>query len=380
MRTFCVLLFALSIVSNAFSAPLSSWHSALQGDPKSVGRGGTGIVLSDDLWGVFENPAGSAMIVGGTTLQLSSNSIEDRDLNPGETLKVRSAGVVAPETPWGFAIGGVNSNQTELINEYTVSTSRLFENDRLSLGAALNFGQSPTDTALGTTLGALYRFPKRFILGASYRTPMQYVRSDHTSYSHPGESGLGAGYIPNRFFKTELGFRFRGASVPADSSLTVQPHLGFEYQFVSLRQIQIRLYAGTYFETTRLHETFGIGADPWIFSFGTAVDTAPGYRNYLFAFGLDIGRTLKKLKIIPPSVPAPPGGLFPKPLEVNEDWMNERMQDDPENSFHEIGSSLQRIKRRIGNMDQVIKDQPGTLKEESDSISDDWNDIKEDLK
>ncbi|MGK5082044.1 hypothetical protein WDW37_01970 [Bdellovibrionota bacterium FG-1] len=375
------LLMAASVFAPVFAN--DDWHSGLQGDPRSVGRGGTGVVLSDDLWGVFENPAGSALTVPGTQLQYSKNKIQDtQTLVAGRELQFFSAGLVAPETPWGFSAGLSESSQAEAVREYSVSASRLFLNEHLSLGASLNYGYSVSadrmlvyQSAWGATLGGMYRFPKRFLVGMSYRSAMGYSKSDGGAFLHPWNFEMGLGQIPNRFFRAELGVRFIGASEPGVFSIHAQPHLGFEYEFINLRQIQIRLYSGSYLENSRLHGTFGFGLDPWLFSVGASVDVASGYRNYLFAVGLDVGRTLKRLRVAPSTVSAPPGGVFPSPLEVNEDWLPPRLQDDPENSFQDIGPSPDRIKKRIENMDQIIKDQPKAIEDEAGAFLQDWNDL-----
>ena len=372
-----VLLWAASSRSVHAS---EGWQSGLQGDPRSVGRGGTGIVLSDDLWGVLENPAGSAMLVPGSTLQFSRNSIEDNVLLPeGKQLQMSSAGAVAPQTPWGFAASYTGSNQSAFVREYTVSGSRLFMDDHLSVGAGLTYGRS-TLPAWGSTVGALYRFPKRVILGASFRSAMVYRGDEGPSFRHPWSFGVGAGTITNRFFRTEMGLRFLGRSLSSDSSVRVQPHAGAEYEFINLRQVKVRMYGGSYLENSRLHGTVGAGVDAWIFSVGSSVDLARDYRNYLFSVGIDLGRTLKKLRVLPSTVPAPAGGLFPNPLEVSDDWLARRIQDDPENAFQEIGSSLERLDHRIKNADQILKDQPKAIQDEIDSFSNDWDDLKEELR
>ncbi len=375
-------IFPLLLLLNSVSAFSSEgWHTGLQGDPRSVGRGGTGIVLSDDLWGVFENPAGSALTVPGTQFQFSKNTIHDQKLlSPDQNLNMYSAGGVAPETPWGFAAGVSESNQAALVRETSISASHLFLNDHLSLGAALNYGKSPTKQAWGTTIGAQYRRPERLIYGISFRTPLEYTAPDGTSFSHPWSLGLGVGKIPNRFFKTEIGISLKGPTLPQSSALSFQPHAGIEYEFFSFRQLQLRLYSGSYVENSRIHATFGLGTDPWIFALGASIDVASGYRNTLFALGIDVGRTLKKFKVAPSTLPAPPGGLGPNPFEPSDDWFPPRLQDDPENSFQEIGPSPERIIKRIGNFDQIIKDQPKAIEEEGAGFSKDWKDLKEDLR
>ncbi|MGK5088280.1 hypothetical protein WDW86_12040 [Bdellovibrionota bacterium FG-2] len=371
----------LSFFATSSAKANQGWNTGLQGDARSVGRGGTGIVLSDDLWGVFENPAGSALTVPGTQFQYTRNTIHDQKLlGPDQNLSMYSAGGVAPQTPWGFAAGLTESNQAALVTEYAISASRLFFDEHLSLGTALNYGKSPATQAWGTTLGAQFRRSERLIFGMSFRTPLEYRAADGTVFSHPWSVGLGVGKIPNRYFKSEFGISLKGPTLPGTNTLSLQPHAGIEYELISFRQLQLRLYSGTYLENSRMHATFGFGTDPWIFSLGASIDVASQYRNTLFAVGVDVGRTLKKFKVAPSTLPAPPGGLFPKPFEASDDWFPPRLQDDPENSFQEIGPSPERIIKRIGNIDQIIKDQPKALEEEGAGFSKDWKDLKEELR
>jgi hypothetical protein len=366
------------------------WRSELQGDARTVGRGGAGIVLSDNLWGVFENPAGSALTAPGTTLQLARNSIIDQELAGSalnNELVVKSGGIVIPETPWGFAFGSSESNQTIPVREYHLSASRLFLEDHLSLGVAMNYGisftedkTSSTSTSWGTTLGALYRFPKRILIGVSFRSGMNYASTDGVPFSHPWSLGMSVGHIPNRFFRGEAGVRWLGANYSDQSVPHPKPYLGLEYKFLDLRLLQARLFTGGYYEDRRMHSTFGINLDPWVFALGAAVDLARNYRNYLFSVGLDIGRTLKRFKLIPPTVPGPPGGLFPRSFEILDDWLPPRLQDDPENSFQEIGASIRRITNHVGNLEEIIEHQPTVIEDEADALKKDWNDLKNSIR
>lgn len=361
-------------------AATARWNSGLQGEPRSVGRGGAGTVLSDDLWGVLENPAGSAMIVGYSLLQFFNNSITDfESADPNHSLNVTSGGIVIPYHRWGLAFGYSESNQLGQVREFTFSGAHRFLQDRLSLGVAFNLGSLNQNFAVGTTVGALYRLPKRVILGASFRTPLTYVEQNQSTFTHPWHLGVGVGYIPNRFFRAEVGIRLRGASRLGDAAVNYQPHIGFEYEFVNLRQLRVRSFVGSYLESERLHGTLGIGMDPWIFFVGLAVDAAQGYRNYLFAFGIDVGRIMKKLRIMPSSITAPPNGLFPDPLQISDDWFPPQLQDDPANAFQEVGPSIGRIQSQFGKLDQVVKGQPKAVQEEVESFSKDWNDIKEEI-
>lgn len=368
-------------------ASVEGWHSGAQGDARTVGRGGAGIALSDTIWGVGENPAGSALTVNGTVLQLAANAIEDTQ---GEGLlrspNSFSAGLLMPVTPWGYALTLTESDERAFVREFAFSSSRLFLDDRLSLGAALSYGRSysinykdVTSASWGSALGVLYRFQKRIIIGMTLHTPMGYSTELGESFNHPWSVGLGIGQIPNRFFRAEMGLRLIGPSLPSESSLRLVPHIGLEYVFIDLKQLRFTLYTGTLLEHGRIHGTGGIGANIWAFTLGGAADLAKGYSNTLFSFGLDIGLVLKKLRILPRTVSAPAGGILPNPIEINEDWLTPRLQDDPENSFHEIGASIQRISKRLGDPAVILNDQLKILEEEADSFSTDLNAIGEDV-
>ena len=101
------------------------------------------------------------------------------------------------------------------------------------------------------TLGALVRFPKRVILGVSFRTQKSYLDTQGEVFHHPWQASLGLGQIINRFFRYELGVRLLGPNVPNDgiygdqSRHQLQPHAGFEYEIANLRKRKVKLNAGT---------------------------------------------------------------------------------------------------------------------------------------
>jgi len=375
------LVIALASLVGAPAVAAESWPSCI-GDARAVGRGCTGVVLADSVWGVLTNPAGSALTVSGTALQFSNNQIT----NP-LGVAVYSGGVAVPlahlelGTLGGLAAAGQTFDQSGRVSEYSVSAARLFLDDRLSLGLAFNYGFAGTtpgagSQAIGATGGALFRLPKRFLLGAEFRSQMNY------SLAHPWEFGIGFGQIVNRFFRYELDLRFLGPSLSSDSPVSLQPHLGMEYQFLDLRQFRLNLFSGGYMDNVRVHGTLGLGVDVWVFSVNGAADVASNYLNLLVGVGVDVGKVMTKLRIAPPSVPPPPGGIFPNPFEVNDDWLPSRLQDDPANSFTEIGASPERWKKRIKDIGKVPSASDGkkVIKDEVDSISDDWEEIKEELK
>lgn len=392
MEVMGVMGIAAPQMQQALAAP--AWYSGILGDPRSVGRGGIGVALADDFWSVIDNPAGSALTTADTALQFSTNTITDT-LSDTQPLRVYSGGMVVPVTPWGFATGYESSNLTGNVREYTLSASRLLLRDHLSVGLSFNYGFSssgPSSNSLnslnsfvsdtqawGLTSGVLYRLEHRVMIGAKFRSQMNYPAGDGTPFYHPWELNFGVGQIRNRFFRYGLELRTQGPSSPNSSSWSLQPHLGVEYQVVNLRQIQIRLYSGSYLEGSRLHGTGGGGVNFWIFSLSAGADLGPSYQNILFALGVDLGKTAKKLKILPSSVQAPIQGPFPDPLEVSDDWLPRRLQDDPENSFQEIGPSAERLKNRIIQIKKIGQDQPDSLREEKDSFSKDWNELREGL-
>ena len=350
----------------------SHWYDGFQGDPRTVGRGGAGTVLSDNLWGILTNPAGSALTTLDSGLQYSNNSVQDLSRPAGDqSISLNSGGIVFPAPPWGLSAGVSSYGYTFGVKEFFLSGSRLFLQDRLSLGAGLRYGTAERGSVLGGSMGAIYRLPKRFLVGSSIRSGMNYP-TPGSELVQPWSLGVAFGQIPNRVFSYELGVRF--------SSLYVQPHLGGEYKFIDLRQLRVRLFAGGYHDGFRPHGTLGFGVDPWLFTLGVSLDAARDYTNYLFSFGVDIGRVLKKLRLVPSTVRAPSEGILPNPTGIREDWFPPRLQDDPENSFQEIGPSAERIKKKISRLPSLLGDQPQVLKEEKDAFEDDWKTIQEDLK
>jgi hypothetical protein len=265
------------------------------------------------------------------------------------------------------------------MRELRLSAARVFLESRLSLGLSLNLGQGHEEInfesasrfdrresawGVGFTAGAMYRLPQRVLLGLSLSPPTTHdlgQAADQTpelpgfyqSMRTPTRIGAGIGWIPNRLTRFDFTTFWIGST--ADTALlrdetrrvgetpTLQPRLGGNYLFVDYRELTATLFFGTYYEVSRitggdnrLHLTYGVEIKPWIFTIGIADDSAAGYRNQIFSFGIDIFKVMAKLDLIP-KVPRPDSaGIFPNPFYLSDSSLTRPLVENWEPSEDDI--------------------------------------------
>ena len=344
----------------------SIFTSGVLGGTKNLGMSGAMTGLADNYSGALDNPAGPAMTLersefAGVVGQLSSSLLND----PQSKYVYGELGASTPLT-WG---GGVTLNDVfsfsakdpsgEVISvrSYALTLSQRFLDNRLSIGVAPLLGivstQSQHMKSLNWRLGVLYRFPHQIFLGASYRFPQSYQPdSKNRIFTTPGVFSLGASWMVNRFFRAAFSLKAIGNEdqtfmihLPQEQvgrSLSLQYHLGIDYQFISFKGLDAYLYAGTYSENTRSslgsrqHYTWGVEVLPLFFQLSAAQDVGPQYQNTILKISFNLGFILENLPIYPPSVKGPSGGVLPNPIKRSEDWLMTHVQDHPEDSFQVI--------------------------------------------
>ena len=147
----------------------------------------------------------------------------------------------------------------------------------------------------------------------------------------PWRVSLGLGFIPNRFFRADLTLHLftatphtalvRDEAALVGQSVTLQPRLGAAYVFADFKEFKSTLFAGTYFEWSRIagsesrvHGTAGVEARIWIFTVGGGIDVAVDYRSYQLSLGVDVFGVLARLKVIPKFWTPPSNVMFPHPF------------------------------------------------------------------
>jgi hypothetical protein len=383
----CVLLTAVPIV-RADTLPYSTrvhsysgWNTSVSGDVRTVGMSGATIGLPDTFLAASSNPSGLAELLKDADDNIISNNIKDKNIQSTDSpVQTSSLGVAVSIYPWGASIGYVTpsreggpyylsnsldyGNVTVTTRELRLAVARVFAEGKFSLGASINIGQAEEEMqiltgntgdsvehtyAVGGTVGGIYRFPHHWLLGMSFFTPMTYnfannaqttppVNSFFQQVVTPARVGLGVGWIPN--FYTRMDFSIIGVgSTPGaallkdDQSLvgqhsTLQPRMGIAYIFSDYPNFRGTLFAGTYYEMTRventsnrLHGTSGIEIKPWLFTLGLGGDLSSGYSNVITSVGVDLIKGLMKLGIIPKPYNPTYKGFFPSPTRIRDDGL-----------------------------------------------------------
>ncbi len=362
--------------SKAFANDYSIWSGAVRGDVRAVGMAGAATGLADDYFGAVSNPAGPALTLEDFDLQLSSSTIHDTyHFNSGTDFSNLAMGVAFNFEDSGLSVGYANpfdsvspTGEQIGVREYRATGSFLLLEDHLALGLGLAdaqlFESGLTHQQLRGNVGALYRFPDRFIVGISYSPGTHFAPdSQGRVFTLPDLLSVGLSWITNRTFRVASSFDFYGPEADVvnfhspnlwvTTHPSVQAHLGMAYQILEYKHFYTNLFAGSYFENSRtlaegrLHFTGGLEMQPWFMNFSVGIDQAPGYQNFIVDVGADVQELLRVLNLYPKEVPPPPAGVFPKPFEINEDWMPARLQDHPEDAFHTIDPEASDFQKTI---------------------------------
>jgi hypothetical protein len=392
------------------------------GDTRTVGMGGATAGLADTFLAGVNNPGGLAMTMGVGDTNITKNDIRDGDTQNFDNLisPPSSLGASLNVYPWTFSLGtvpigwegqsydlpstgapsfaGQSAGFVVESHEFRATAARAFLNNRLGLGMSLNIGvgeeeisvpaQSLDDdrhaVAFGASWGAMYQFPNRILLGASYTLPMHYAVDTSSAPEFPGffqsmdtpsHLELGLGWIPNRYFRADIQLSRVGETpgaallsndrVRVGESNTWQPKIGAAYIFMDYKNIQGTLFGGGYYETSRielagdrLHKTAGMELKAWIFTAGTGIDAAPAYRNSFYSIGIDLGIVLQRLNLMPTPWAPDRQGTFPNPFYSSDeglarplvkDWKPEGPQFDLIEVIKDFPKNVEREAKRIGN-------------------------------
>ncbi len=355
----------------------SGWSTSFRGNLSTTNMPGLNIGLASSLLSSLDNPAGLAMTLPTSSMQLTRNSIQDQEFqNISEPLKSTLITIGGPLPPWGFSLssfspqkeaGNYILNNGERVNlqlhvsQIQLSTGVHFWDGRLAFGAGYRFGWAKrqitplserpplSKSTFGSTMvfGSLLQLPKRWLIGTSLVLPVTYKRTSNppganyipgffnTAVKSPLQIGLGVSHVPNRFFKVSTDLLFIGETkniaLLSDERLTVgeqfsfQPRIGAYYRLVEYKDFEIDASLGFYLEDLRtfkgrrrLHKTVATEIHPWIFVIDIGIDFARNYKNYSFSIGLDFDKALRVIGWSKEKDNRDYAGLFPNILHMNE--------------------------------------------------------------
>ncbi len=407
---------------NTRLSPFSAIGTTVRGDIRTVGMSGATVGLGDTFIASLDNPAGLAMGLNGADSNFATNIIYDRNIqNFDNSLSTYELGVAFNQYPWGFSFGYISpyrEGQTySLMNspdmpktlsvstrEFHFSVAHLFFKNRLSVGLSLILGQSVQEIlsvtnsqevnaqsySLGSTIGVSYQLPHRILFGLSYRLPMSYPGGGFSQNTPelpnflqpletPGRLGIGVGWIPNRFFRTDFtGFilgstprttLLRDEATSIGENITFQPRLGAAYDFLDFKELKGTLFGGTYYETSRaektsdrFHQTVGMEIKPWIFNLGWGLDIASGYRNYIVSLGINPFKIMSKIDLIPTPWHPRYAKAFPPPFYQSDQGLSRPLvkhwvAHDPDLNPIQIGLNIpHNIEKKSEKISQAISD------------------------
>ncbi len=385
----------------------SGWATTVRGDLGTIGMAGAVVAIPISISSVESNPAGLTMTMGSVSAQINSNSLEDKRVSGNDTVKVKSSqwGLAVNPPPWGFAIsyytpnyegGDYASPINSQIKSYEISlkqlrlsASRSLMKSRLSIGASLELNHSIRKIGDDNTgadqmaykLGVIYHLKKRILLGMSFSPASKVGASDSTSTSNQFLPGflqpvktpmlltLGAGWIPNRYFragaaviavgKTENTALLRDQNLDVGKNFTLQPRVGVSYIIGEYKFIKIETFGGSYYETSRiaglshrLHGTFGFQVNPWFVNTGFGVDKARNFDNVFFSIGIDVVRTLRTFDIIPKDPTPPLKGFWPKPTKMRADGLSAALRE---------GEFTRSAPATVGDVGEIISNIPDRI-------------------
>jgi hypothetical protein len=383
----------------------SGWTAAIQADTNTTGMAGAVIALPSSISSSESNPAGYAMETGSLSAQINRISITDKRIQPdGQSIDSSQWGLGLSPPPWGFAISyysPITENATYVspitgdslltevsMKELRFTVSRSFFDSRLALGfsaelvkAVRELGPySYNSDAPSYNLGALYRLPDHFILGAGYTPPLtigpnanNIAQNELPGFNQavlrPSELDLGIGWVPNRFFKT--GFQVSYVGDTANTALlydqteitganpTLVPRIGASYVLAEYNNFQSEWAVGSYYATSRvegqasrLHATTGLEANPYFVNLGIGFDLSSDYQNIMVGVGIDIVRTLRTFDIIPKDPTPAYNGFFPKADKIVADGLPEAMTKGEARTTQETS---------LGQVGTIVEEAPGNI-------------------
>lgn len=409
--------------------PYNAFNTFAGGDTRTVGMAGATVGLADTFLAATNNPAGLGLTLNALDTNLTNNDIHDAHVqNYSEPIGTPTAlGIAFNHYPWGVSLGmipvgregqlytlpptaspGLPGKAAELLtesHEFRMAGGMVLFDDRLSLGGSLNVGRGEEEiivpqtgldddrhaATVGATLGALYKFRERLLIGLSYTTPMHYsiggaatgLPGFFQNLDTPQRLELGAGWIPNRSFRGAVQLSWIGTTpgaallsdnaVSVGSAGTLQPKIGLAYVFADFRDFQGTTFLGEYYESTRIagtsnrfHETFGIELKPWFVTLGGGFDEAPGFENILYSVGVDAGYVLERLHLVPDFGRHLYQGTFPNPVRRSDDdlarplrqqWPPPASEKKPElNPITAIEQIPERVKKEKERLQKELGD------------------------
>jgi hypothetical protein len=410
--------------------PYNAANTTVHGDLRTIGLAGATVGLADSFIASYDNPAGLAMTLSGGGLLFSGNTFTDGHIqDPTQNLTTYDLGAYSSEYPWGWGLGFSNqytegakyvlptTGETALMEVFTreirISAARVLFDHRVSIGLSLILAQAareiefePDPTtgvrspglgsysySMGAQLGLLFQLPKRWLIGISATTPVSFENDLANNPSvmpgfnqHvivPWKLNVGVGWIPSRFMRFGAGLYFLGLSPNAalisnqntavGLGATMQPRVGAFYRLVEFKEVVMEIATGSYLEFPRiaghgprLHWTGGAEIKPWIFNVGVALDLGENYQNYLLSIGVDIGKVLQKLDLIPTEWHPPYAGFFPNPLRYHDEGLPPPI--NPTWRRHGPGTNVLQIGREL----------PGRVKDKLQELGEDIREAGQD--
>ncbi len=380
-KIFILLLFLTPLARAQDTIPYTqrrllypAWSSTVKGDYRMVGMAGAMVGLANTKLSTIDNPAGLAMTMNDTGIEFSRNLVRDQHIQLSDQIEFTDFSAAASLYPWGigyaawtplieskqYQTGGATVVEPRIeTTEYRFTVSRVLYRNKLSLGLSLLFARSiqslrlpasnlnyeASTTAWSASLGAMIKFPRRWLLGFSYHFPFttsndllgtttgitNFFQPTHS----PGRFGIGASWIPNRYFQFATSLYLIGKSnnvallrsenARVGQAFTFQPRVGAIYQWVDYKEFEAQWALGLYYEITRIsdqsdrpHFTTGLKIKPWVLNFGWTIDIASGFSNHIFTAGVDVGKIFKKLGFIPRGYQPPRAGLFSSPFHLSD--------------------------------------------------------------
>jgi hypothetical protein len=385
-----ILAVLLTGEANAYILPyrtrtrdFSSWIPATQGDTKTIGMAGATVALPTSVTSAESNAAGFAMTTESVSAQISNTTYNDQRLQRSdESITTSQAGFgISPER-WGFALAlyspqgesgtYVSPNTGDTVKaradlrELRLIIARRLLNDDLALGFALGLAKSTLALnnesadayALSYQLSALYRLPGHVLIGASYSPELKVGPSGGTHFEsimpgfnramvRPGLLTVGAGWLPNRYFRLGLSLTLVGGTtntallydeeVRVGNGASWVPRLGASYVIALYANFKAEVAVGSYYESSRLsnmpdriHATAGLEINPSFINLGVGLDIASGFQNFIVGAGIDLIRVARFFAIIPQEDPPSYTGLFPRITTHAPDGLPEGLtSDDP---------------------------------------------------